>query len=128
MGSDKKKQRREENRALQGFYIQSQTGIINVKDVDEVKDILNKLGEPYREILPDLELFYFFVIFAWNLSFAPESIFDQELDNFMAPYKGHSDEFKSAARALILDLVERKKALFPNDRYTFGSYADQSQG
>ena len=89
--------------------------------------MLNKLGEPYREVLPDLELFYFFVIFAWNLSFAPENIFEDELNNFMSPYKNHSPEFQSAARALIIDLVERKKDLFPNDRYTFGSYPDSAE-
>ena len=124
MGSDKKKQRREENRALSGFYVQTQTGRISVKDLDEVKKVLNTLGDPYREILTDLELFYFFVIFAWNLSFAPEDIFDKELDNFMSPYAHHSKEFQSAARALIVDLVERKKKIFPNDRYTFGTFTE----
>lgn len=124
MGSDKKKQRREENKALNGFYVQTQTGKLNLKDMDDIKDILNALGEPYREVLPDLELFYFFVIFSWNLSFAPENIFDEELNNFMSPYENQSSEFQRAARALIIDLVERKKAQYPNDRYTFGSYVE----
>lgn len=124
MGSDKKKQRREENRALSGFYVQTQTGMLNLKDMDDIKGILNTLGEPYREVLPDLELFYFFVIFSWNLSFAPEKVFEEELNNFMTPYKQYSAEFQRAARALILDLIERKKALYPNDRYTFGSYME----
>ncbi len=125
MGADKKKQRREENRALSGFFVQTGTGRVSVKDLDEVKSVLNTLGEPYREVLTDMELFYFFVIFAWNLSFAPEDIFDRELDNFMSPYAAHSEEFQSAARALIVDLVERKKQLFPRDRYTFGTYLDE---
>ncbi len=124
MGADKKKLRREENRALQGFFVQTGTGRINVKDLDDVKKILNTLGKPYREVLPDLELFYFFVIFAWNLSFAPQDIFDRELENFLHPYTGHSQEFHRAAKAMILDLVERKKALFPHDRFTFGTYTE----
>ena len=127
MGSDKKKERREQNRVLNSFYIQTQTGIINVKDLDDVKKILNNLGEPYKEILSDQELFYFFVIFAWNLSFAPEEMFDEELDRFMSPYKEQSEEFQRATRAVIIDLVERKKALYPDDRYTFGSYPDQTR-
>ena len=124
MGSDKKKYRREENKSLNGFFVQTHQGRMNVKDLDEVKDALNTLGEPYRKALPNLDFFYFFVIFAWNLSFAPEEQFGKELDNFLQPYKSQEAGAERAARALILDLVERKKALFPRDRYTFGSYLD----
>ena len=125
MGSDKKKQRREENRALSGFFVQTGTGRVSVKDLEDVRKVLNTLGEPYRDVLADRELFYFFVIFAWNLSFAPEDTFEKELDDFLSPYAAHSKEFQSAARALIVDLVERKKQLFPRDRYTFGTYMDE---
>jgi len=122
MGSSSKKQRRAENQILGQFYVQSPAGKASLKDLDEVKVILNKLGEPYAEVLPDRELFYFFVIFAWNLSFADENIAEEELENFLRPYADAGSDFKTAAGALIMGLVERKKKLYPDELYTFGTY------
>lgn len=121
MGSAKKKQRRIDNQILGQFFIESQAGRARLKDVEEVKEILIKLGEPFSEVITDRELFYFFIIFSWNLSFAPPEKVDEELENFLAPYKQIGERFYKASRELILSIAERKKQLFPQEHYTFGS-------
>ncbi len=126
MGSQKKKQRRADNQILGNFYIDSPAGRARLKDVDEVKDILVKLGEPFSGVIPDRELFYFFLIFSWNLSFAPEDKVEEELESFLEPYKQIGERFQSASRELILAIAERKKRLFPQERYTFGSFPEQT--
>jgi hypothetical protein len=123
MGSEKKKQRRIENQIMGQFFIESEAGRARLKDVEEVKEILLKLGEPFTELITDRELFYFFLIFSWNLSFAPEEKVDQELDNFLEPYKQLGERFYKASRELIISIAARKKQLFPQEHYTFGSFA-----
>ncbi|MDC7233163.1 MAG: hypothetical protein PQJ58_08010 [Spirochaetales bacterium] len=123
MGSAKKKQRRMDNQILGQFFIESQAGRARLKDVEEVKDILLKLGEPFTGIITDRELFYFFLIFSWNLSFAPEEKVAEELDNFLKPYEQLGEGFHKASRELILSIAQRKKQLFPQEHYTFGSLA-----
>ncbi len=125
MGSNAKKQRRADNQILSNFYIESPAGRARLKDVQEVKDILIKLGEPFASVIPDRELFYFFLIFSWNLSFAPEERVDGELDIFLEPYKQVSDRFYQASRELILSIAKRKQQLFPQERYTFGSMGEE---
>lgn len=122
MGSDKKKQRRIDNRILGQFYIESQAGKARLKDVNEVKNILIQLGEPFDGLITDRELFYFFLIFSWNLSFAPVDMVDRELDRFLEPYKQLGDRFYLASRELIISITERKKQLFPQEHYTFASF------
>lgn len=126
MGSAKKKQRRIDNQILSQFFIESQAGRARLKDVEEVKDILIKLGEPFSKLITDRELFYFFLIFSWNLSFAPSEKVDKELDNFLEPYKNAGDRFYKASRELILSISERKKQLFPQEHYTFGSLVQEN--
>jgi hypothetical protein len=121
MGSAAKKQRRMDNQILSQFYIDSQAGRARLKDVQEVKDILIQLGEPFADVITDRELFYFFLIFSWNLSFAPEDQVDQELDRFLEPYKAAGERFYRASRELLLSIVSRKKKMFPQEHYTFGS-------
>ena len=123
MGSFAKKQRRIDNQILGQFNIESPAGKARLKDVEEVKEILVRLGEPFADVLTDRELFYFFLIFSWNLSFLPEDKVDAELDGFLSPYKEAGDRFYSASRELILSIAERKKQLFPQERYTFSSAA-----
>ncbi|MDC7239423.1 MAG: hypothetical protein PQJ50_03585 [Spirochaetales bacterium] len=123
MGSSAKKQRRIDNQILGQFFIESQAGRARLKDVEEVKEILIRLGEPFAEVITDRELFYFFLIFSWNLSFAPEDKVDEELENFLEPYRQIGDRFYKASRELILSISERKKKLFPHEHYTFGSFA-----
>ncbi len=127
MGSKSKKQRRADNQILSSFYIDSPAGRARLKDVQEVKDILIKLGEPFSEVIPDRELFYFFLIFSWNLSFAPEDKVDGELDIFLEPYAQIGERFQNASRELILAIAKRKQQLFPEEHYTFGSFP-QDQG
>ncbi len=126
MGSSAKKQRRIDNQILGQFIIESPAGRARLKDVEEVKDILLKLGEPFAEVLTDRELFYFFLIFSWNLSFVDGDKVEEELENFLSPYKGVGERFYNASRELILSIAERKKQLFPQERYTFSSSAEQS--
>lgn len=123
MGSEKKKQRRIENQIMGQFFIESEAGRARLKDVEEVKEILIKLGEPFSKLITDRELFYFFLIFSWNLSFAPDEKVDQELDNFLEPYKQLGERFYKASRELIISIAARKKQLFPQEHYTFGSFA-----
>ncbi|MBF9018852.1 MULTISPECIES: hypothetical protein [unclassified Oceanispirochaeta] len=122
MGSEKKKQRRIDNQIMGQFFIDSQAGRARLKDVEEVKEILLELGEPFSELITDRELFFFFLIFSWNLTFAPEDKVDEELDHFLKPYMQVGDRFHQASRELILSIAERKKQLFPQEQYTFGSF------
>lgn len=126
MGSASKKQRRIDNQILSQFFIDSRAGRARLKDVEEVKDILIHLGEPFSRILTDRELFYFFLIFSWNLSFAPEDQVDKEVERFLEPYKSVGEGFYRASRELILSIAHRKKQLYPQEHYTFGSFPQDS--
>lgn len=121
MGADKKKRRREENRALGGYFVRTSAGSIPMKDAPRVREILNALGEPYLPVLPDLEIFYLFTVFAWNLSYLPEDKIEAELDNFLSPFVRHGQEFRDTLRQTVLSLRDRKKALFPHETFTLGA-------
>jgi len=127
MGSSAKKQRRADNQILSQFFIESSAGRARLKDVEEVKDILIRLGEPFSHLLTDRELFYFFLIFSWNLSFAPEDQVEKELERFLAPYKSVGEGFYKASRELILSIARRKKQMFPQEHYTFGSFPEDGR-
>jgi len=125
LGSAAKKQRRIDNQILSQFYIDSRAGRARLKDVEEVKDILIRLGEPFSHVLTDRELFYFFLIFSWNLSFAPEDQVEKELQRFLEPYQSVGEGFYKASRELILSIAMRKKQMYPQEHYTFGSFPQE---
>ena len=92
--------------------------------MEEVKDILIKLGEPFAEVITGpgaLLLLPYFLLEPFICTLRIR--WDQELENFLEPYKQIGDRFHNASRELILSISERKKKLFPHEHYTFGSFA-----
>jgi len=90
--------------------------LFNPKGEISMSDAISKLIEPYRNDAPDYNSFNNLVTFAciaWNTSILPEEKRDEALQKMLEVIPGKiKDRFDIVA--LLTELIQRKRKLFPN--------------
>ena len=90
--------------------------LFNPKGEISMSDAISQLIKPYRDDAPDYNSFNNLVTFAciaWNTSLLPEIQRTEALDKMLEVIPGTRED-RLNAFALLTELMERKRKLFPN--------------
>lgn len=90
--------------------------LFNPKGEISMSDAISKLIEPYKEDAPDYNSFNNLVTFAciaWNTSILPEEKREEALRKMLKIIPGTLKDRRDIS-ALLTELMERKRKLFPN--------------
>jgi len=104
--------------------------LFNPKGEISMSDAISQLIKPYRDDAPDYNSFNNLVTFAciaWNTSILPEEKRDEALDKMLEVIPGKMED-RLDTLALLIELMERKRKLFPNVTRMIMEYKVTDQG
>ena len=81
----------------------------------EYQEMLIKFIEPLNGLFDSVTTRLTVAVFAWNLSVAQEENQEEYMTTFVDTLMPESDEGETSLRELIISLVDRRDALFPDE-------------
>jgi len=104
--------------------------LFNPKGEISMSDAISQLIEPYKDDAPDYNSFNNLVTFAciaWNTSVLPENQRNEALGKMLDVIPGRMED-RLDTLALLAELMERKRNLFPNVTRMIMEYKVTDQG
>ncbi len=104
--------------------------LFNPKGEISMSDAISQLIEPYKDDAPDYNSFNNLVTFAciaWNTSVLPETQRNEALGKMVDVIPGRMED-RFDTLALVTELMERKRKLFPNVTRMIMEYKVTDQG
>lgn len=124
MARTKNKHQKKENKPILETFVQKVTAkagdntkyLVNPKGEISMSDAISHVIELYRDDAPDYHSFKTLVTFActaWNASVLPDAKRDEMLNQMLKALPARKKD-RSEALGLVKELMDRKKALYPD--------------
>ena len=103
------------DRILDHFSLKDGDEVRLVKDDPDVKDMLMQFAEPLNGLFGSLATRYAVAVFAWNLGTVPDERREELMSSFIDPMVRDDEEGQATLRELIISLLDRREALYPDE-------------